>query len=247
MSSEYQSYALNGTINNQGSLCDCWLHHSGLHHGTSNQSPVHPGISLRDIYIALSMTRHFMPQLVLDSSSLLCWSSLSCPPWRSIPGSCFLTSSLARTEPTDWKHLVLIEHYREAICALNATRKEGTDVDLVEGIEWPFLISALWCVLGGAGYIYLGFTSLSMPVYQQQQQQQEAEGEEVSSSKLSRPILSCVCFMLFLFYTCSGAVERVFQSMATTWSSSCKNNEICKDINTIVVREHCYNFPFLQL
>jgi len=39
----------------------------------------------------------------------------------------------------------LEEHSREAICDLNVTRKEGTDVDLVEGIEWPFLISGLWC------------------------------------------------------------------------------------------------------
>ena len=87
----------------------------------------------------------------------------------------------------------------------------------MEGIEWPFLISGLWCVLGGIGYIYLGFASHHMPVYQQQQEARGGEGE-VSSSKLSRPILSFVCFMLFLFYTCSGAVERVFQSMATTWS-----------------------------
>ena len=66
-----------------------------------------------------------------------------------------------------------IEHSREAICDLNATRKEGTDVDLVEGIEWPFLISGLWCVFGGAGYLYLALTSLSMPVYQQQKQRQQ--------------------------------------------------------------------------
>ena len=119
-------------------------------------------------------------------------------------------------KPTRWIYLLLIEHSRETICDLNATRKEGASVDLVEGIEWPFLISGLWCVFGGAGYLYLGLTaSLSMPVYQQEQE--EARGES-SSLKLSRPILSLVCLMLFLYYTCSGAVERVFQSMATTWS-----------------------------
>ena len=46
--------------------------------------------------------------------------------------------------------------------------------------------------------------------------------EKVSRSHLSQPVLPLVCFMLFLYYTCSGAVERVFQSMATTWSLICK-------------------------
>ena len=77
------------------------------------------------------------------------------------------------------------------------------------------------CVLGGAGYLYLGLTPLCMPVHQQKQEVATEQGE-VSRSKLSRPILSLVCFMLFLYYTCSGAVERVFQSMATTWTEGCK-------------------------
>ena len=104
------------------------------------------------------------------------------------------------------------------ICDTNTTRQEDTTaVDLVEGIEWPFLISGLWCVLGGAGYLYLALTPLRMPVHKKQEEQEMGK-EGVSRSHLSRPVLPLVCFMLFLYYTCSGAVERVFQSMATTWS-----------------------------
>ena len=103
------------------------------------------------------------------------------------------------------------------ICDTNTTRQEDTTaVDLVEGIEWPFLISGLWCVLGGAGYLYLALTPLRMPVHKKEVEQGMGK-EGVSRSHLSQPVLPLVCFMLFLYYTCSGAVERVFQSMATTW------------------------------
>ena len=61
---------------------------------------------------------------------------------------------------------------REVICDMNTTRQEDTTaVDLVEGIEWPFLISGLWCVLGGAGYLYLGLTPLRMPVHKKEEEQ----------------------------------------------------------------------------
>ena len=99
-------------------------------------------------------------------------------------------------------------------------------MDLVEGIEWPFLISGLWCVLGGAGYLYLALTPLRMPVHKKQEEQEMGK-EGVSRSDLSQPVLPLVCFMLFLYYTCSGAVERVFQSMATTWSLISKKLFIC--------------------
>ena len=51
-------------------------------------------------------------------------------------------------------------------------KEDKTAVDLVEGIEWPFLISGLWCVLGGAGYLYLALTPLRMPVHKKQEEQE---------------------------------------------------------------------------
>ena len=80
----------------------------------------------------------------------------------------------------------------------------------------------LWCVVGGAGYLYLGLTALPMPSHKEEEQKElqvQEQGLQVKEQGLEvqceRPGL--LLLLLFLYYTASGAVERTFQSMATTW------------------------------
>ena len=91
-------------------------------------------------------------------------------------------------------------------------------------------------MVGGAGYLYLGLTALPMPSHKEEEQKElevkeqglqvKEQGLEVQEQGLKvkeqglevqreRPGL--LLLLLFLYYTASGAVERTFQSMATTW------------------------------
>ena len=107
-------------------------------------------------------------------------------------------------------------------------------------------------MLGGAGYLYLGFTALPMPSHKEEQQKElevkeqglkgkeqgvlvkeqglevkeqgvmvKEQGLEVKEQGLEvkeqREGPGLLLLLLFLYYTASGAVERTFQSMATTW------------------------------
>ena len=98
-------------------------------------------------------------------------------------------------------------------------------------------------MVGGAGYLYLGLTALPMPLHKEEEQKEldvkeqklevKEQGLQVKEQGLEnqeqglkvkeqgpevqreRPGL--LLLLLFLYYTASGAVERTFQSMATTW------------------------------
>ena len=78
-----------------GPLCDRRLHHSGVHHGTSPESTLHPGVNIVNgkvfittsyqlatltLYISNPNFRHCMQQLVLGSCSQHFSSDLSFPP-----------------------------------------------------------------------------------------------------------------------------------------------------------------------
>ena len=80
-----------------GPLCDRGLHHSGVHHGTSPESTLHPGVNIVDgkvflnhfisasntaltLYVSNPNFRHCMQQLVLGSCSQHFSSNLSFPP-----------------------------------------------------------------------------------------------------------------------------------------------------------------------
>ena len=84
----------------------------------------------------------------------------------------------------------------------------------VQSIAWPFLIGGVWCVVGGLGYFFLGLCKHNMPIYQQE----EESSSEAPAKEIPLPTITLFSFIIFFFYTFSGAIERTFQSMSTTWS-----------------------------
>jgi len=112
---------------------------------------------------------------------------------------------------------------KDTICDTERTQEEiQTSVEEIpqmggiQSIAWPFLISGLWCVIGGLCYFYLGLCKYDMPIYQHKEE--KISSTEDLSKDVSFSIITVFSLIIFFFYTFSGGIERIFQSMSTTWS-----------------------------
>ncbi|XP_023332189.1 sodium-dependent glucose transporter 1 isoform X2 [Eurytemora carolleeae] len=89
----------------------------------------------------------------------------------------------------------------------------------IQSICWPFLISAGWCICISFGFVLLSYSNLQMPkFYGSNSSKSRTDFSSKSSDKLSRTGKRIFLVLVVLFFSLSGAVVRVFQSMTTTFA-----------------------------
>ena len=91
----------------------------------------------------------------------------------------------------------------------------------IQSIAWPFIISGAWCVLVAIGFLLLsrktssGCLPVSMPQFYDENT--NTKGKDTGPAKLTHNKKRIFLVLVVLFFALSGAVIRVFQSMATTF------------------------------
>jgi len=85
----------------------------------------------------------------------------------------------------------------------------------VQSIAWPFIISGVWCILISVGFFALSTVkSFSMPQFYDENIKHNDIGlEELPTMR--KHIFLC---LIVIFFTLSGGVIRVFQSMSMTFA-----------------------------
>ena len=87
----------------------------------------------------------------------------------------------------------------------------------IQSICWPFLISGLWCTCVALGFIGLAVRrSLMMPQFYDENT--NTKHKDSGPQKLSWWRKRIFLILAIQFFAFSGALIRVFQSMATTFS-----------------------------
>ena len=94
-------------------------------------------------------------------------------------------------------------------------------IPLVHGIQsiaWPFVIFGSWFVLVSIGFFILSLASslVSMPQFYDNENTNK-KGKDDGPAKLSYIKKRVFLFLIIVFFALSGAVIRVFQSMAMTF------------------------------
>lgn len=85
----------------------------------------------------------------------------------------------------------------------------------VQSIAWPFIISGVWCILIAGGFMALTRKkSFSMPQFYDETIKHKDTGLE----KLPALKKQIFLFLIVVFFTLSGGVIRVFQSMSMTFA-----------------------------
>ena len=87
----------------------------------------------------------------------------------------------------------------------------------IQSICWPFIISGIWCTCVAIGFIVLALRkSLEMPQFYDENT--NTKHKDSGPQKLSWWRKRIFLFLAIQFFAFSGALIRVFQSMATTFS-----------------------------
>jgi len=119
---------------------------------------------------------------------------------------------------------------RAAICAgresestgntTNVIQPEMDVIPMVHGIQsiaWPFVISGCWCVLVSIGFFILSRASTLVSMPQFYDENTNTKGKDYGPAKLSYFKKRVFLLLIVIFFALSGAVIRVFQSMAMTF------------------------------
>ena len=87
----------------------------------------------------------------------------------------------------------------------------------IQSIAWPFVISGSWCVLVSVGFFVLSRATgfVSMPQFYDENT--NTKGKDYGPAKLSYIKKRVFLLLIIVFFALSGAVIRVFQSMAMTF------------------------------
>lgn len=109
----------------------------------------------------------------------------------------------------------------------NTLSEEAEDSDLVDydpvipilhgvqSIAWPFIISGVWCILISVGFFALSrVKSYSMPQFYNE----DVKHKDIGFEKLSSVKKNIFLFLIVIFFTLSGGIIRVFQSMSMTFA-----------------------------
>merc|ERR1711974_327785 len=119
---------------------------------------------------------------------------------------------------------------RAAICAgresestantTNVIQPKMEVIPMVHGIQsiaWPFVISGSWCVLVSVGFFVLSRASILVSMPQFYDENTNTKGKDYGPAKLSYIKKRIFLLLIIVFFALSGAVIRVFQSMAMTF------------------------------
>ena len=87
----------------------------------------------------------------------------------------------------------------------------------IQSIAWPFVISGSWCVLVSVGFFVLSRASSLVSMPQFYDENTNTKGKDYGPAKLSYIKKRVFLLLIIVFFALSGAVIRVFQSMAMTF------------------------------
>ena len=87
----------------------------------------------------------------------------------------------------------------------------------VQSIAWPFIISGSWCVLVSVGFLLLSQAGGLVTMPQFYDENTNTKGKDCRAVKLTFFKKRLFLVLIVLFFALSGAVVRVFQSMAMTF------------------------------
>ena len=87
----------------------------------------------------------------------------------------------------------------------------------IQSIAWPFVISGSWCVLVSVGFFVLSRASSLVSMPQFYDENTNTKGKDYGPAKLSYIKKRVFLLLIVVFFALSGAVIRVFQSMAMTF------------------------------
>ena len=87
----------------------------------------------------------------------------------------------------------------------------------IQSIAWPFVISGCWCVLVSIGFFILSRASTLVSMPQFYDENTNTKGKDYGPAKLSYLKKRVFLLLIVIFFALSGAVIRVFQSMAMTF------------------------------
>ena len=102
----------------------------------------------------------------------------------------------------------------------NVIQPEMEVIPMVHGIQsiaWPFVISGSWCVLVSIGFFVLSRASSLVSMPQFYDENTNTKGKDYGPAKLSYIKKRVFLLLIVIFFALSGAVIRVFQSMAMTF------------------------------
>jgi len=85
----------------------------------------------------------------------------------------------------------------------------------VQSIAWPFIISGVWCIFIAVGFLALTYKkSFKMPQFYDQ----NIKHKDIGLEKLPAMKKHIFLVLIVVFFTLSGGVIRVFQSMSMTFA-----------------------------
>ena len=87
----------------------------------------------------------------------------------------------------------------------------------IQSIAWPFVISGSWCVLVSIGFFILSLASSLVSMPQFYDKNTNRKGKDDGPANLSYIKKRVFLLLIIVFFALSGAVIRVFQSMAMTF------------------------------
>ena len=87
----------------------------------------------------------------------------------------------------------------------------------IQSIAWPFVISGCWCVLVSIGFFILSRATSLVSMPQFYDENTNTRGKDYGPAKLSFVKKRVFLLLIVIFFALSGAVIRVFQSMAMTF------------------------------
>ena len=87
----------------------------------------------------------------------------------------------------------------------------------IQSIAWPFVISGSWCVLVSVGFFVLSRATGCVSMPQFYDENTNTKGKDYGPAKLSYIKKRVFLLLIIVFFALSGAVIRVFQSMAMTF------------------------------
>ena len=87
----------------------------------------------------------------------------------------------------------------------------------IQSIAWPFVIAGSWCVLVSIGFFILSLASSLVSMPQFYDENTNRKGKDDGPANLSYIKKRVFLLLIIVFFALSGAVIRVFQSMAMTF------------------------------